>query len=122
VTARCFSAPFFLGHQQNVRPKAIDPILSVVNNNQGMAFCRSPPLWAMACLGGLDAIAHGVGSHKGNNICMVDTNMGHSNFTGLDQKPLQLPYKPRLFDTNLSQSRTKVKAASSKQVVGKNLL
>jgi hypothetical protein len=40
----------------------------------------------MACLGGVDAIAHGVGHHKDNNIRMVDTNMGHSNFTGLDQK------------------------------------
>ena len=36
----------------------------------------------MACFGGVDAIAHGVGSHKDKNIRMVDKNMGHSNIYG----------------------------------------
>jgi hypothetical protein len=33
----------------------------------------------------LKTIAHRVGSYTNNKICVIDTNMGHSNFIGPDQ-------------------------------------
>ncbi len=33
----------------------------------------------------LQTIAHRVGSYTNNKICVIDTNMGHSNFIGPDQ-------------------------------------
>ena len=39
----------------------------------------------MACFGGVDAIAHGVGSHKDKKICMANKNMGHSTIYGRGQ-------------------------------------
>ena len=47
-------------------------------------FCRSPPLWAIGVAHALKTIAHRVGSYKNNKICVIDTNMGHSNFIGPD--------------------------------------
>jgi hypothetical protein len=32
----------------------------------------------------MQAIAHRVGSYKNNKICVIDANMGHSNFIGPD--------------------------------------
>jgi len=38
--------------------------LEVLNDMQGIAFCRSPPLWAMGVAHTLQAFAHGGGSYK----------------------------------------------------------
>ena len=55
---------------------------------QGIAFCRSPPLWAMAVEHALQAFAHIMGSCKDKNRHMVYNNMGDSIFTRPDQPAL----------------------------------
>ncbi len=59
--------------------------LEVLNNRQGIVFCRSPPLWAMGVDHALQTIAHRVGSYKDNKIGVLGTNKGHSNFIGPDK-------------------------------------
>jgi hypothetical protein len=59
--------------------------LEVLNPMQEMAFCRSPPLWAMGVAHALQAFAHRVGSYKDQNIRIADKNRGHSNFIGPNQ-------------------------------------
>jgi hypothetical protein len=61
------------------------PHLEAVNHFHDTAFLVGPPLLAMGVEHDLQAIVHGVGSYKDNNIRMVDPNMGHSNFIGPNQ-------------------------------------
>jgi hypothetical protein len=68
--------------------------LEVLNGMQRIAFCRSPPLWAMGVAHALQAIAHGVGSYKDQWIHMIDKNMGHSNFIRPNQQVTDHPIKP----------------------------
>jgi hypothetical protein len=62
-----FDAPSSVHHGKvSIRegPSLIDPALEVLSCLQGIAFFWSPPLWAMGLAHTLQALAHGVGSHK----------------------------------------------------------
>ena len=59
--------------------------LEVLNNFREMSFFVGATLYAMGVELALQAIAHGVGSYKDNNLYMLGTNKCHSNFIGPDQ-------------------------------------
>jgi hypothetical protein len=50
----------------------------------------------MAGLGGVSAIAQGVSSHKDRNFFMLVTNVGHSNFAGLDPSTCSFAIKNKV--------------------------